>query len=406
MGKCYSKDKLTRIDDTHPKYSNPTTPHTTQISNSPSQNFTSAFPQTPQHRSRLQPRRSTSSTHSRHDTRSLHQGIGSPNYEVSSLGGAGAYLIPVSDEEIDRLQMQHYLFRYLWHGNYSAPVENWLKLGGAQVLDVGCGPGSWILEMATTYQLSHFTGVDISPIFPNDIKPRNVTFKEGDITRGLDFPDNTFDFVNMRSLGMVFTERQWEEIVLPELVRVTKPGGWIELMEEEGILENQGIMTAQLQECYHHFINSIGIYTNFMSQKLPRYMQSTNQFKKIYHKETQVPLGKWNGKFGELAIKDFEWKYHHIRHHLVPFSNITNEEYDRILQNTIQEVEEYKTFATSFRFFGQKIGDATQAEMNRSDKDLLMGIKLNEKLDLKEINRELSNFRDKIIDGSMMNFNV
>src|SRR3954452_17198692 len=40
------------------------------------------------------------------------------------------YHLPNDGDEFDRLQMQHYLSRYIWQSNYSAPVHELLKNGG------------------------------------------------------------------------------------------------------------------------------------------------------------------------------------------------------------------------------------------------------------------------------------
>lgn len=39
--------------------------------------------------------------------------------------------------EINRLQMQHYLFRHVFDGNYSAPGVNEILETGGKILDVG-----------------------------------------------------------------------------------------------------------------------------------------------------------------------------------------------------------------------------------------------------------------------------
>jgi hypothetical protein len=46
------------------------------------------------------------------------------------------YALPDDDEEVYRLQVVHYLLRYVWNSNFSAPVEGMLKSGG-HVLDLG-----------------------------------------------------------------------------------------------------------------------------------------------------------------------------------------------------------------------------------------------------------------------------
>ncbi|CAG8581791.1 12076_t:CDS:1, partial [Cetraspora pellucida] len=46
------------------------------------------------------------------------------------------YPFPEKDYGGDRLALQHHLFKYIWRGNFSAPVVDKLK-AGAKVLDFG-----------------------------------------------------------------------------------------------------------------------------------------------------------------------------------------------------------------------------------------------------------------------------
>lgn len=78
-----------------------------------------------------------------------------------------------------------------------APVTDVLRKG-ANVLDIGCGPGSWTMEMAGEYPKSTIVGVDMVPLFPKDIKPTNCLFYQNNVLNGLPFQDSTFDYVFMR----------------------------------------------------------------------------------------------------------------------------------------------------------------------------------------------------------------
>jgi ubiquinone/menaquinone biosynthesis C-methylase UbiE len=49
-----------------------------------------------------------------------------------------------------------------------------------------------------------------------------------DTTEGLPFPDNSFDYVVQRNALYNYTKEEWDSIVIPEMIRVLKPGGWIE----------------------------------------------------------------------------------------------------------------------------------------------------------------------------------
>ncbi|OZJ03742.1 hypothetical protein BZG36_03080 [Bifiguratus adelaidae] len=108
--------------------------------------------------------------------------------------------------------------------DFHAPIREKLE-SGANVLDIGfcgCGPGTWVLEMATEFPESHFTGIDISAIFLETIRPRNSEFKEANSLKGLPFPDNHFDFVYQGYLLGGYTASNWT-FVMSEIKRVTKP---------------------------------------------------------------------------------------------------------------------------------------------------------------------------------------
>ena len=95
-----------------------------------------------------------------------------------------------------------------------------------------CGAGTWLNELALEYPLTKFTGVDILPIFPKR-SPSNLKFVQADIRSSLPFPNDTFDYIHMRHMMMNFTYQEWIDLVIPELVRILKPGGYLELTESD-----------------------------------------------------------------------------------------------------------------------------------------------------------------------------
>jgi len=115
-------------------------------------------------------------------------------------------------------------------------VENIIKLKrSAKVLDVGCGPGKWtetFAKMGCTV-----TAIDISSKMIELARKRmqkgkleNVNFHLMNVSE-LNFPDNAYDMVNcVTVLQHIFDEEKWEKAVY-EMVRVTKPSGYILLFE-------------------------------------------------------------------------------------------------------------------------------------------------------------------------------
>ncbi|KAH8552861.1 S-adenosyl-L-methionine-dependent methyltransferase [Umbelopsis sp. PMI_123] len=145
---------------------------------------------------------------------------------------SSVYLFPMDEIEQDRLHGQHFGLKALFGGNILAPVRDIIDLDNdCHVLDVGCGPGSWLLDLATSHPNSKFVGVDIVDMFPSAIKPPNTEFHVASILDGLPmFSDNSFDLVQMRLFAAVLKKDQWVQ-TLTELKRVCRPGGIIQLVE-------------------------------------------------------------------------------------------------------------------------------------------------------------------------------
>ena len=55
--------------------------------------------------------------------------------------------LPNDDIETNRLNLQHYLIRFVLEGYHKSPIQEQLKRG-IRVLDAGCGTGVWSIEMA------------------------------------------------------------------------------------------------------------------------------------------------------------------------------------------------------------------------------------------------------------------
>ena len=104
------------------------------------------------------------------------------------------------------------------------------------------------------YPESIFVGIDIVPLFPED-HPPNLTFIKCNILNGLPFPDNTFDFVRQAYVIVYMNWQSWKEIVVKELIRVTKPGGYIEIMDVYRQGTNPGIISGKIDAYCKYLIN-------------------------------------------------------------------------------------------------------------------------------------------------------
>ena len=112
-----------------------------------------------------------------------------------------------------------------------------------RVLDAGCGPGGWALEMAFTYPQIEVVGFDVSEAMISYARTRaqvqhlnNAHFYVMDARQPLDFPDNSFDLVNARFIAFL-GPTVWPKLV-QEYRRITRPGGIIRLTESEWEITN------------------------------------------------------------------------------------------------------------------------------------------------------------------------
>jgi ubiquinone/menaquinone biosynthesis C-methylase UbiE len=109
---------------------------------------------------------------------------------------------------------------------------------GARALEMGCGPaGSIALLAARVGPSGSVTAVDIDPghvalarQFVADRELTNVEVIHGD-ARATTLPSGSFDVVHAR---LLLVNIPWPELVVAEMVRLVKPGGWIITDEADG----------------------------------------------------------------------------------------------------------------------------------------------------------------------------
>ncbi|CAG8560125.1 14839_t:CDS:2 [Acaulospora morrowiae] len=262
------------------------------------------------------------------------------------------YVYPNDEEEIGRLELQYWLIKEVWKSIYSAPITPNLIADG-RVLDIGCGPGTWILDLATEFKSTIFIGLDISKSFPQNVKPRNAAFIQYNVLNGLPFSNDTFDFVHQSILSAAFTVVQWSQ-VLAEIVRVLKPGGWIEFMEYDYVIHREGPITQRLNSSLLSFFKSQGI-NPIISDLLPELLSSSPLLTDIQYDQRPLFLGQWAGNLGALAVEIFGVEITALKEYIQPLMGITDEHFAALKEGFVSEVNRNKSFIKTFRYFCRKV---------------------------------------------------
>nr|CAG8561970.1 1981_t:CDS:2 [Entrophospora candida] len=247
-------------------------------------------------------------------------------------------VLPINEGEAARTDELHFVLKTLnGESNFVAPIDEKLKdEDGFRVLDVGCGNGSWTLDMATEYKKAKFTALDILPIFPNEIRPKNVDFALGNILKGLDFESDTFDYVFMRCMKAAISNDNWPKVIR-ELLRILKPNGWLELCEIDGGFVNG---SPEADSCFNRMeeklLKKYGISLDLIELLKKTFTDHFHSVVDVQYIRKDLPLcGRWDdpdkNKIAEVCRRNISWGAKNIGQ-AVDFLGLKPKEYEEYIE--------------------------------------------------------------------------
>ncbi|KAL5514508.1 hypothetical protein ACEPAG_2597 [Sanghuangporus baumii] len=154
--------------------------------------------------------------------------------ELRDLFGRGMnsdlYKLPADKQEMDRLSLQHRIWKLMAGELYPKEAENAVQnalhrakddLSPPMILDVGSGSGTWAVEMALKFPHAKVIGMDLIQSNPSFVPP-NCMFVKADATAGLSDYVGQFDIVQCRSVAKHVPDAQEFARSVGKTVR---PGG-------------------------------------------------------------------------------------------------------------------------------------------------------------------------------------
>lgn len=264
------------------------------------------------------------------------------------------YLLPKDLKEIDRLDFQHFMLRYLIRGNFNAPLRQPLS-----ILDVGSGTNRWGIEVALQFPQANVVGVDLIETPTTTIQaPENYLFVQGNVLN-LPFDAGNFDFVHQRLLVLALPEKDWFQAI-QEVVRVTRPGGWVELVEstgqveflhlsqgEEGIANLRKLNAWSDQACAKRGIRlTVG---GQIGQVL-----NNARLGHVQQRQIPIPLGAHGGRIGTMMEANYMAALGGLRNLILAMQVTSANEYDAAVAAAPTEIARNTCTFPYYIAYGQK----------------------------------------------------
>ena len=142
------------------------------------------------------------------------------------------------------------------------------------ILDVGCGPGRWALDIAGDWPEAHVTGIDLSADMVEYANARartrnlnNVSFGMQDfLANKLPFPEGSFDLIHVRFAVGWLKKAEWLLLLIRCFV-LLKRGGYLVITEGEGMYTTSAAL-QRLHEMLCAALHASGYGLSFS----PRFM--------------------------------------------------------------------------------------------------------------------------------------
>src|SRR5207244_12982745 len=141
--------------------------------------------------------------------------------------------------------------------------------------------------------------------------------------------------------------------VVADLVRVTRPGGWVELVEPS-TLDQRGPATERLLGLTTRMSASLGLDSmSVVFHSVDDYLRQAG-LAGVTRRQLSVPIGRWGGRIGSLMVTDLRAGFTRICEVLEARDRLSLEEGRELIQQAQQEWERGRMSWTFAIAYGQK----------------------------------------------------
>ncbi|KAK5107271.1 hypothetical protein LTR62_001587 [Meristemomyces frigidus] len=231
-------------------------------------------------------------------TKSVASGVDSGSTKERSYHNFAESVYPLPNDEAEqkRLELQHRIWQLsLRDHSHLAP----LSCSPLSALDIGCGPGMWVLDFAHQYPDCKVTGMDLSSTWPDQSQiPANAEFKVGDFVARWTYL-HRFDYIHSRAVGTGI--KLWATL-LHRCFENLEPGGWREFQEFQFPLITDDD-TLELCPAFKSWALTWAMGMSKVGTNIDSVLQVPEMLRErgllnVTHKSGKWPMGPWASKQG------------------------------------------------------------------------------------------------------------
>jgi SAM-dependent methyltransferase len=231
--------------------------------------------------------------------------------------------------------------------NHLAPLE-----APKAILDSCCGSGQWCNDVCEEFPDALVVGLDLH-------RPKAAggdggsAFLRGNVLEGLPFADATFDYTHQRLVVAAIPMDGWIPLA-SELVRVTRPGGWVELAESPMWLENTGPATDRLLDLIATLAERSGLdRSDIVFRHLDDFLDQAG-LQDISRRIFDIPIGEWGGRAGSLMDSNYRTGWIRLAERFETEFSVPRQELNDLIEAFCDECQEHRTVFKLAVAVGQK----------------------------------------------------